>query len=161
MRLRFASAASFHCDTSEWSGVDGSQRAGQDEASELKSQRRPEASMLITPSATMSDTSQARGSQQHLSPLATSTTIAINLSNSQPVQMCIISRSACFSTQFPLSPMPTRLMSPVPCNLFSVANCDYRVGVELLAMNHLSQLLLSFLSFFLFSAALPSRQPRR
>lgn len=38
-------------------------------------------------------------------------------------------------------------MTPVPCNFFSVANCDYRVGVELLAVHHLSQLLLFFSLF--------------
>lgn len=41
-------------------------------------------------------------------------------------------------------------MTPVPCNFSSTANCDYRVGVELLAMHHLSQLLLSFFSLAFF-----------
>lgn len=43
-------------------------------------------------------------------------------------------RSQCCAT-------PTLLMTPVPCNFFSVACSDYRVGVKLQAKHHLFQLL--------------------
>lgn len=39
-------------------------------------------------------------------------------------------------------------MTPVPCNFFSVANSDYRVGVELQAKHHLLQLLFCVCSVF-------------
>lgn len=129
---------------------------------ELKSRRRPEASTLITPSATLSDTFQTHGIQRHSAPPAASATIAINLSDSQPVclsRCALFPKAHVFQLSFRLrkllSRTPTRLMTPVPCNFFSVANCDYRVGVELLAEHHLSQLLSSFCCFFLFSYSLP------
>lgn len=43
---------------------------------------------------------------------------------------------------------PTLLMTPAPCNFFSVANSDYRVGVELRAQHHLFQLLFCVCSVF-------------
>ena len=39
-------------------------------------------------------------------------------------------------------------MTPVPCNFFSVANSDYRVGVKLQAKHHLFQLLFCVCSVF-------------
>ncbi len=39
-------------------------------------------------------------------------------------------------------------MIPVPCNFFSVANSDYRVGVKLQARHHLFQLLFRVCSDF-------------
>lgn len=60
------------------------------------------------------------------------------------IQMCIILKACVFnlvSVFASLGYTPTLLMTPVPCNFFSVANSDYRVGVELGATHHLLQLL--------------------
>ena len=52
-------------------------------------------------------------------------------------------RKTCFQLRFRLrcGAAPTLLMTPVPCNFFSVANSDYRVGVKLGAKHHLFWLL--------------------
>lgn len=53
------------------------------------------------------------------------------------------SKNTCFQLSFHLQcrVTPTLLMTPVPCNFFSVENSDYRVGVELQAKHHLFLLL--------------------
>lgn len=60
------------------------------------------------------------------------------------------SKNMCFQLGFRLQcrAAPTLLMTPVPCNFFSVANSDYRVGVKLQAKHHLFQLLFCVCSVF-------------
>lgn len=118
--------------------------------------------MLITPSATLRDTSQRPGIQRHSSPPAAS---ALPLQSTCQTRNPFVysdvhyfqKRSFFFnlvsvrSAAQPLSHTPTRLMTPVPCNFFSVANSDYRVGVELPAVHHLSHPSYCFVLFFLLS----------
>lgn len=56
----------------------------------------------------------------------------------------------CFQLCFRLRRLaaPTLLMTPVPCNFFSVAKSDYRVGVKRQARHHLFPLLFCVCSDF-------------
>lgn len=69
------------------------------------------------------------------------TIITINLSDSHRFVYSDVhySKNMCFQLCFRLQcrAAPTLLMTPVPCNFFSVANSDYRVGVKLQAKHHL------------------------
>lgn len=79
------------------------------------------------------------------------TIITINLSDYFFVYSDVhYSKNMCFQLGFRLQcrAAPTLLMTPVPCNFFSVANSDYRVGVKLQAKHHLFQLLFSVCSVF-------------
>lgn len=57
----------------------------------------------------------------------------------------------CFRLQFKAS--HRFLMTPAPCNFFSVAVSDYRVGVELQSRHHLFQLSFCICSLFKMSPA--------
>lgn len=80
------------------------------------------------------------------------TIITINLSDFHRFVYSDVhySKNMCFQLCFRLrcEASPTLLMTPVPCNLFSVANSDYRVGVKLRAKHHLFQLLFCVRSVF-------------
>lgn len=80
------------------------------------------------------------------------TIITINLSDFHRFVYSDVhySKNMCFQLCFRLQceASPTLLMTPVPCNFFSVANSDYRVGVKLRAKHHLFQLLFCVCSVF-------------
>lgn len=109
-------------------------------------------STLITPSVALIQIRLRHHTHWIYPPGRPRTIITINLSDFQwfVYSEAHYSKNMCFQLCFRLQCIaaPTLLMTPVPCNFFSVANSDYRVEVKLQAKHHLFQLLFCVCSVF-------------